>query len=82
MRIVLDIILLISVLFWPWYVTGILALIGIIFFERYYEALAAAIGMDVLYHLPEKTFFASWLNTFVMLIVYIVVRFVHGRIRT
>ena len=81
MRITLDIIILISILFWPWYISAVLLLAGMIAFERFYEAFIAALMLDILYHIPESTFMSSWLHTIVVMITYGIVHFFQSRIR-
>ena len=72
-RISASFILLLSVLFMPWWISVILALVGIIYFHYFWEAVALAIVSDLLFGVPETKFynmvFISFLFTIIALLL-------------
>ena len=55
-RIFANILIFVSILFFPWWATAIVLLGGIVFFRSFYEALAWALVVDILYGVSSNTF--------------------------
>ena len=51
-RIIFDVILFLSVLLWPWWLTVILAIVGLWLFRDYYEFLVLGIIFFAIYNSP------------------------------
>jgi len=81
-RIILDIILLLSVLFLPWWITIILALALVFYFKLYYEFIIAAVLTDMLYGVPKAWLFdlAIMYTTF-SIVLFILVQWIKTRLR-
>ena len=56
-RITADIILLLCILFTPWWITIILVLALAFYFKSYYEFIIAAVLTDMLYGVPQEWLF-------------------------
>ncbi len=81
-RITADIILLLSVLFLPWWVTIILALALTFYFEFYYEFIIAAILIDMLYGVPQEWSFNLPLEYSIFsIVVFMLIQWVKTRLR-
>lgn len=48
-RIIYDTALLVSVLFFSWWITAIFVCVGVVLYERYIECIIVGIIMDLLY---------------------------------
>jgi len=83
-RIFFDAILLLTVLFAPWWLFGILALSGMMYWEKFYEGIIAALIFDALFGLPiqltQNLSFQYFFFT-IMLALYFLVAFVKTKIR-
>jgi len=66
LRILADIIIFLSILFLPWWVTIFLVLFGIFFFNHFYEAIIAGILIDLLYGTRAEEFFGIWFLFFII----------------
>ena len=72
LRILASVVLLFSVLFWPFWVSVILALGAMIYFPVYWEAVALFFLSDALYGASEAKFFGMvFVSFFVSLAVLI-----------
>lgn len=69
-RIIADVILVISVFLWPWWVSSILCIAAIFYFRDFYEALIFGLFMDSVYSLPEYAW--GFLFTLSAALVFIV----------
>ena len=56
-RLVFGIVLVLSGLFYPWWVILWVAIIGALLFDTYYEALIAGVVLDLLYASPAAYIF-------------------------
>ena len=81
-RITANIILLMSVLFAPWWITIILALALVFYFKLYYEFIIAAVITDMLYGVPEVLLF-DWVFVYTAfsIILFILVQWLKTRLR-
>jgi len=70
MRIFASILLLLSILFLPFWVSVILALAGMMYFSLFFEAVFFFLLSDVLFGVPEAKFFGL---TYVSLILGVIV---------
>jgi hypothetical protein len=72
-RISAFILLLISILFWPFWVSVILALVGIVYFDKFYEAPLLFMLSDILNGTPEAKFsgmvFVSFFASIIILLI-------------
>lgn len=76
-----GLILLICVLFAPWFITGTLMLLFSFAFPRYYEVLVAGVGIDLLYNIPHgATFWTGWEATLIALILFLTTPYIRRRI--
>ncbi len=66
-RIILDILLFLSVLFAPWWVSVLLALIFMIYFRNFIEIIIAGFIIDILYGNGQMYFTVGSLVVFVFL---------------
>lgn len=55
-RIITNIVIVISILFLPWWATVLLVCAGILLFPHFYEAIIAGVLMDVLYGVSMVSF--------------------------
>lgn len=60
LRILIDIFIVFSIFFFPWWVTALFVVLGIFFFDRFYEALCAGVFLDALYGIHGAEFFGVW----------------------
>ena len=67
-RIIFDLVLLVVVLFGPWWLSFGLVLIGSVYFKDFFEALAAAFWFDLVY----GTGLPDWWSYFPVTIIFIV----------
>lgn len=56
-RLLASVVMLISVLFMPWWITVILALICMAYFDHFFEAIGLLFLSDILFGIPESKFF-------------------------
>ena len=81
-RILASIILLLSVLFMPFWLTAILALAGMIYFRYFVEAVGLLLLSDMLYGLPVNKFFDIVFVSFIFGIVTLfIVEFVKKKLK-
>lgn len=69
LRIFTSLVLLISILFWPFWVSTILGLIAIIYFSNYWESIVLFLLSDLLYGIKEERFMNIY---FISLIISII----------
>ena len=53
-RMIYDIVVLISILFISWWYTLFLCFIGVILFKHYYECIFVGVLLDLLYGMPHE----------------------------
>lgn len=63
-----TLILVVSAVLFPWWLTAVLSFSGLFLFKKYIEAVLIMIFLDVLYGFPEVPYF-----TIVGLIVFVVI---------
>ena len=68
-RIIATLVILFSVLFLPFWVTGILAFCGIVYFEFFLEGVFLMLLVDLLYGVQEQIFFNFYFVTFLVSLV-------------
>jgi hypothetical protein len=60
LRIFIDIILILSIFYFPWWVTALFALSGIFIFKNFYESIIAGFLIDALYGTKTSEFAGVW----------------------
>ena len=81
-RILASLVLLISVLFWPFWISIILALAGMIYFSFFWESVVLFLLSDLLFGASEAKFFnILFISTIISLIVLIVIELLKKKIR-
>ncbi len=81
-RILLSILILISILFLPFWVSVIFALFGIIYFEVFWEAVLLFFISDLLFGVKEARFFnITIVSTIFIVIVLILVEFTKKKLK-
>jgi hypothetical protein len=70
-RILASVILLLSVLFMPFWLTVILALSGMVYFSYFWEAAALLLLSDLLYGAPDTGLFGMVFISFIIAIIAI-----------
>ena len=80
-RVLFDILLLISVLMLPWWLSVVLALGGIFVFKNFYEFIVAGVIMYSLYAIPGTGFLSSpfWFP-FLIGVLYIAIQIIKRNI--
>jgi len=82
LRIFTSLLLLISILFWPFWVSIILGLIGIIYFSKYWESIILFLLSDLLYGTKEERFFNIYFISFIIsLLTLIIIEFLKKKLR-
>ncbi len=82
LRVLTSIILLVSVLFMPFWVSVILSLLGIIYFRYYFEAALILLISDVLYGVPEPKFFDMvFISSITAIIGIVLTEFIKKKLR-
>ncbi len=77
-RILIDIFIFLSILFFPWWITVILVIWGVFLFDNFYEALLAGLLIDLLYGTRTEEFFGIW---FVFFIIFLSIYFLAGKLK-
>ena len=65
-RIFAFLLLLISILFWPFWVSVILGLVGVLYFSKFWEVAILFLLSDLLYGAKEAKFNSMFFVTFVV----------------
>jgi len=60
LRIFINIILLLSIFYLPWWTTALLVLSGIFVFKNFYEGIFAGLLLDALYGTKTAEFMGVW----------------------
>jgi len=82
LRILASIILLLSVLFMPFWVSAILALLGMVYFPFFLEAVLLFFLSDLLYGTPEPKLFNMIFVSFISaLICFIILELLKNKLR-
>jgi len=81
-RILFSIILLLSVLFFPFYLSVILALLGMAYFPFFIEAIFLLLLSDLLYGAREARFFdITFISFSLSVIFFLIIEFLKKKIR-
>ncbi|MFA6520280.1 MAG: hypothetical protein WCT44_01580 [Candidatus Paceibacterota bacterium] len=73
-RILFSILLFISVIFWPFWLSVLLAIVGMVYFSHYWEAVTLLLLSDVLYGVKEAKFSGMiFVSFFISIIVILLV---------
>ncbi|MFC1720851.1 hypothetical protein ACFL0K_01210 [Patescibacteria group bacterium] len=81
-RIIADLILLLSVLFMPWWLTVILAFVLVFYFKSYYEFIIAGVLTDALYGVPQDWLFdLTLMYTSFSIVIFIFIQWLKTRLR-
>ena len=82
MRILAFLILLISILAFPLWVSAILALLGMMYFYFFIEAVILFLISDLLYGVPELKFFnIVFVSFFASLVIFIILKLLKKKLR-
>ena len=82
LRIFINIIILISVLYLPWWVTTTAVFTGFLIFKNFYEGIIAGFLLDTLYGAKISQFFGIWfVFTAVYFVGYVIIRRVKKNLR-
>jgi hypothetical protein len=72
MRVVFDIVLFLSLFIVPWWLSLSVALVGVFFFSRFYEIIIAGVVVDILYGVPQASFFGfQYISSIVTVLFFI-----------
>lgn len=81
-RIVIDIIFFLSIIYAPFWLTLIALAAGIFYFRNYYEAIGGGILIDMLYGVPLAKFFdIPFVATIICTILFVVITRLKQNIR-
>lgn len=81
-RIALSLILLLSVLFSPVYISLALALIGIVYFSYYVEAIVLLLVSDLLYGVGEVRYYNSpFLTLLIVTVVFVLIELLKRQLK-
>ena len=82
-RILASLILLLSILFLPFYISVILALGGIIYFAFFWEAFVLFLISDLLYGANEARFFhIKFVSALIVIFLIILAEFLRKKLKT
>ncbi len=81
-RILLNIAIISSMFYLPWWVVIILALPGVFLFDGFYEIFFVGLLLDVLYGVKAEEFYGIWfVFTIIFTIIYITIKRLKKNIR-
>ena len=81
-RILASIILLLSILFLPFYISVILAVVGIVYFSFFLEAVVLFFISDLLYGAKESNlFYITLISLFISILLIILLEFLKRKLR-
>ena len=73
-RIIFNIMLVLSTIYLPWWITLPMTLCGLFLFDRFYEYFLVGILMDTLYGVPLEKFYGIWfVFTLILSIAYVTI---------
>ena len=79
-RIIFSLILLLSILFLPFWVSVLLAIVGMVFFPYYFEAILILFISDLLYGVPEARYFdLTFVSLILSVILFLAIQFLKKR---
>lgn len=79
-RIIIDVILLVSVFVFPWWLSFFGAVVLMLFFEKFIELIAVGFILDSLYGFPHGGFFGfQYFLTTVMIFLFFIFRFLKSK---
>lgn len=82
-RILLDIVIVLSVFYLPWWISAILVAIGAFFFDKFYEIFFIGLLLDILYGVKTEKFYGVWfIFTVVFTLIYIIIKYFKKNIRS
>ncbi|HEU0085832.1 MAG TPA: hypothetical protein VFQ59_02635 [Candidatus Paceibacterota bacterium] len=82
LRILASVILLISIVYLPFWVSAILAFAGMIYFAFYFEAVGLFLISDLLYGAPEERYYGMVFVTMIFALVLLgIIEFAKKKIR-
>ncbi|HWA31847.1 MAG TPA: hypothetical protein VG694_00095 [Candidatus Paceibacterota bacterium] len=81
-RVVFSVLLLVSAVLWPLWLTAILAILGIIYFPMYIEAIFALLMSDLLFGAPESKFLGgTFVSSLSVVVALILVEFLKKKLK-
>ncbi len=81
-RILVDILLILSIFFFPWWLTLGLSLIALFYFDNFYEILFLGIGIDSLYNATIAIYHpVEFVATIIAIVLFVGVTILKNRLR-
>ncbi len=81
-RILLNIVIIFSVFYFPWWIVALLSLFGVFLFNRFYEIFFIGLFIDMLYGVKADKFYGMWfIFTVIFTIMYILAKRLKKNIR-
>lgn len=75
LRILLNIVSILSIFYLPWWVVAFLSLFGLFVFDKFYEVFFYGFFLDVLYGVKSNEFYGSWfIFTVIFVFMYILIK--------
>lgn len=76
-RVFADILIVISIFFFPLWISLIFVITALFYFKNFYEAAAAGVLIDMFYGVPLAKFFhIQWITTLLFLFAYFAVNYI------
>lgn len=76
-RVSVDIVIVISIFFFPLWASFALIIAALFYFKNFYEAIVAGVLLDMLYGVPLERFFnIQWATTLLFLFAYFTINYI------
>ncbi len=80
-RIILDLILLLGIFYFPFWLTVAFSIALVLYFENYYEFIIAYFVIDLVYGTKEPKFFnIQYVLTIISLAIFFLIKFVKSKL--
>ncbi|MFA7285333.1 MAG: hypothetical protein WC011_00590 [Candidatus Paceibacterota bacterium] len=80
-RIIYSVLVLSTILFWPFWISLFMIFIGMLYFNKYYEGLALIIIFESLYSVPEvKIFDLYFVYTISFFFVFVLIQYLKKKL--
>ncbi|KKR79441.1 MAG: hypothetical protein UU24_C0008G0004 [Candidatus Nomurabacteria bacterium GW2011_GWA2_40_9] len=81
-RIIFSVVMLLSVLFLPFWISVILGVLGIIYFSYFFEVVALFLLSDLLYGVGEMRYFQiTFISSIISFLILIVIKFLKKKLK-